>query len=250
MNPRKSIPATSLILFALAGASGARAIVGPAGDAAAYAGRVVMVLSRGGAGSGFCTGVVVTPRVILTAAHCLRGAADMAVYYRDDVGQPVLAAAAATAAHPLYRADAIRRRVVSIDVGLIETETPLPATFRAAGLAEGEGPAAGEAATAVGFGLGREGEPRSGGVLRAAALRITTPLSNVLLWAADPGGEGAGACSGDSGGPIFAADGRAVVAIVAWTSGTGGHKCGGLTQGPRIAPLRGWIASVLARWGQ
>jgi S1-C subfamily serine protease len=246
---RNSTRAAWLLWLALAGAPDARAIVGPAADATAYADRVVMVLARGGEGSGFCTGVVAAPRVILTAAHCLRGAADMAVFYRDAAGQPVLVAATATAAHPLYRANAIQRRVVSIDVGLVEIATPLPAAFRAADLAEGEGPAVGDAATAVGFGLGREGEPKSGGALRAAALRVRAPLSTVLLWAADPDGAGVGACSGDSGGPIFAADGRTVVAVVAWTSGTSGHKCGALTQGPLIAPLRGWIASVVARWG-
>ena len=53
---------------------------------------------------------------------------------------------------------------------------------------------------------------------------------------------------GDSGGPIFAGGGKTIVAIVAWTSGAKGHKCGEITQGPLMAPLRDWIGSVMKRW--
>ena len=84
--------------------------------------------------------------------------------------------------------------------------------------------------------------------LRAADLQVRAPASEILLWAADPAETGAGACSGDSGGPIFAADGKTVLAIVAWTSGVKGHKCGEITQGPLMAPLRDWVGSVMKRW--
>jgi hypothetical protein len=172
----------------------------------------------------------------------------MVVHYRDPEGQPILVAVAATSMHPLYRADAVKRRVVSIDVGLVETATPLPERFRPAVLADGAAPAVGEAATVVGYGIGQEGKPKTGGALRVAELQVRAPASEILLWAADPAETGAGACSGDSGGPIFAGDGKTIVAIVAWTSGAKGHKCGEITQGPLMAPLRDWIGSVMKRW--
>ena len=78
----------------------------------------------------------------------------------------------------------------------------------------------------------------SGGVLRAVGLEVGEPRSAVLLWA--KGAPGAGACSGDSGGPIFNARGE-VTALVAWTRGAAGRLCGALTQGPWLAPLRRWI---------
>jgi len=238
-------------LLALATGRDAGALVGPAREDARFADRVAMVLTRGAEGSGFCSGVVIAPRVVLTAAHCLRPVKDMLVFFRNAAGEPILIPVEATAAHPLYRPDAVRRRVVSIDVGLIETQTPLPAPFRPAALAEGEAAApVGSAVTAVGYGVAREGEPKTGGVLRAAELAVAAPASQVLLWAADPKAAGAGACSGDSGGPIFAADGETVMAIVAWTSGQHGQKCGAVTQGTWVAPLRGWIDGVVAGWAR
>ncbi len=208
-----------------------------------------MILTRGSAGAGFCSGVVLTPRVVLTAAHCLHPAADMLVHFRDAEGKPIVLAVEATAAHPLYRADAVKRRVVSIDVGLVEVRTALPTPFRPVKLGEGEAPPVGSGETAVGYGIAREGDASSGGALRTAALQVREPASKILMWADDPDNSGAGGCSGDSGGPIFAADQETVVAVVAWTSGVRGRRCGALTQGPLIAPLRSWIDEMLTRWG-
>jgi len=249
MNLRRRLSVlASLGILAAFGLPHASAIVGPAREGGAFADRIVMVLTRGAEGSGFCSGVVLAPRIVLTAAHCLHAAPDMLVYYKDGEGRPVLIPVAARSAHPQYRADAVKQRVVSIDLGLIETQTPLPASFRPASLADGDGPPVGDAVTLVGYGLAREGEPKTGGSLRAAGLQVRAPASQILLWADDPGGTGAGGCSGDSGAPIFAADGQTVIAVVAWTSGASGRKCGAITQGPLVAPLRGWIASTIERW--
>ena len=48
----------------------------------------------------------------------------------------------------------------------------------------------------------------------------------------------------------LAADNASVLAIVAWTAGQKGRKCGSLTQGPLLAPVRAWIDGVhIANWG-
>ena len=235
---------------ALACAAPAWAVVAAADENGRFANHVVMVLTRGGDKAGFCSGVVLTSRVVLTAAHCLRAIQDMVVYYRDETGRPVLLPVQAAAAHPLYRADAIVKRTVSIDLGLVETTAPLASRFAATPLAVGEGPAVGEAAILAGYGVAREGDSKTGGALRSAKLQVRAPISHILLWAEDANHTGAGACSGDSGGPLFDAEGETVVAIVAWTSGSGAGHCGALTQGPLIAPQRDWIDSTLARWRQ
>ena len=87
----------------------ARALVGAEPDSR-FADRVAMVLIRGGDKAGFCTGLVLSPRVLLTAAHCLRPLRDMAVHYRDAADGAVIIPVDAAIAHPLYRADAIKAR--------------------------------------------------------------------------------------------------------------------------------------------
>ncbi len=239
----------ALVAFAaaLSGAP-AGAVVGPSESGARFADHLVMVLSRGGDHEGFCTGIVLGPRAVLTAAHCLRPTRDMAVVYRDAADKPVLIAVAAAVSHPLYRANAIAERQVSIDLALVETETPLDSRFTPPPLAEGDGPAIGQDAILAGYGVAREGAPTSGGTLRSARLKVRAPLSSILLWADDAAG-GAGACGGDSGAPLFLSDGETVAAVVAWTSGAEpGKRCGDVTQGPLIAPQRAWIEATLARW--
>ncbi len=243
--------AGALVWLAAAGlgwVAPAAAVVGAADEDARFANHVVMVLTRGAGAAGFCSGVVLGPRIVLTAAHCLRPTQDMLVHYRDEAGRPVVVAIEAAAAHPLYHADAIARRVVSIDLALVETRTPLAPRFTAPRLASGDGPAVGETTILAGYGIAREGEPLTGGALRSARLRVRAPLSKILLWAEDSEQAGAGACAGDSGGPLFSGDGETVLAIVAWTSGPPGRRCGVLTQGPLIAPQRAWIDATLARW--
>ena len=224
----------------------ARALVGGEPDGR-FADRVAMVLIRGGDKAGFCSGLVLSPRVLLTAAHCLRPLRDMAVHYRDAAGAPVVIPVDATVSHPLYRADAIRARVESIDLALIRTARPLPPRFAGAAIADGGPPPIGAPAIVSGYGAARESDWASGGELRSVTLAVREPASTVLIWAADPTRRAAGACNGDSGAPIWSADGSAAIAIVAWAQGPHGRGCGGLTQGPLLAPLKAWIEETERR---
>ena len=226
----------------------ARALVGASPDGR-FADRVAMVLLRGPDTAGFCSALVLDSRTLLTAAHCVKATRDMAVHYRDASGAPVIIPVEAAIAHPLYRPDAIRARVVSIDVALIRTARPLDPRFGGAALAAGEGPPIGEPVILTGYGTTRDGDWKSGGELRSVALAVRAPASTVLIWAADPDGAIAGACSGNSGAPIWSADGRTAIAIATWAQAPHGRGCGGLTQGPLLAPLKGWIAETRARLG-
>jgi hypothetical protein len=114
----------------------ARALVGAEPDSR-FADRVAMVLIRGGDKAGFCSALVLSPRILLTAAHCLRPLRDMAVHYRDAADGAVIIPIDAATAHPLYRADAIKARVESIDLALIRTARPLSSRFAGAAIADG-----------------------------------------------------------------------------------------------------------------
>src|SRR5271166_4362510 len=114
----------------------ARALVGAKPDGR-FADRVAMVLTRGGHSAGFCSALVLSPHILLTAAHCLRPLRDMAVHYRDAAGAAVIIPVNAAIPHPRYRADAIQARVESIDLALIRAAQPLDSRFAAATIGDG-----------------------------------------------------------------------------------------------------------------
>ena len=222
----------------------AHAVVGPSrSEVGEIRDSLVMVLQRRGAAAGFCTGIVVAPRAVVTAAHCVPAGADLRVHFKDQDGAPVLLPVVRAMRHPGYRPDAIARRERSIDLAVLTLDADLPERFRPARLASVGSARVGDPFTVAGFGLSREGEASSSGALRETSLAARAPLSEVLLWVADPATHGAGACTGDSGGPVLDASG-AVAALTLWSAGTGARQCGALTQALWLAPYRAWIAEA------
>ena len=236
-----------LIAFPLATmliATSAQAIVGGAEENGSLARQSVMVLSSNG---GVCSAVVVARDVVLTAAHCVTGAAEHRVHFRDEGGEPVLIVPAAKAVHPGYDAKAIESRRRSIDLALVRIPEKLPERFEKATFAAAR-PAKGESVTVGGYGLSREGDPKTTGTFRIASLAAIEPYgpSKILLWLQGAGG--IGACQGDSGGPQVS--GGHVVAVTSWSSGAKGQGCGGLTQGILLGPQRAWLDRTLEGWSR
>ena len=145
----------------------------------------VMVLSSNG---GVCSAVVLAQDVVLTAAHCVTGAAEHRVHFRDETGEPVLIVPAAKAVHPGYNAKAIETRQRSIDLALVRIPEPLPARFERATLAAAK-VAENSAVVVGGYGLAREGDAKTSGTFRTASLTAVEPYgpSRILLWAEGSG---------------------------------------------------------------
>ncbi len=221
------------------------AVVGGAESSGPLAAATVMVLNSRG---GVCSGIVLAPDVVLTAAHCVAGREEVRVHFKGPDGAPVLIAPKAVAMHPGYDSGAVAGRRRSIDLALLRVPEPLPARFGAVALASGR-PGKGEAVIVGGYGVSREGDARSTGTFRTAELASVEPYgpSTILLWAA--GQAGRGACEGDSGGPV-AGPGGSVVAVTIWAAGTGRRGCGAMSQGMFVAAQRGWIDLTLSGWGR
>ena len=92
--------------------------------------------------------------------------------------------------------------------------------------------------------------------MRAADLVATGQPGRLQIRLLDPATdnkrEGAGACTGDSGAPVFEQQqGRAViVGIVAWSTGPNSTDgCGGLTGVTPLSLYRDWISQTARSWG-
>lgn len=241
---RKALACLPLLLMP----SMASALVGPAREAPEFEPYVVMVLDRDGGSASYCSGSVIAQNIILTAAHCVSSIDDTRVHFREAQGRPVLLEISAIAINPGFRADAARRRLLSIDLALVRLAEPLPARFAPVELSRSDKVELGQKFRIAGFGISEEGAGRTGGILRAGLVVANGPKSSVLLWVRDPDGTGLGACTGDSGAPIFAVERPAVVAVAVWAKGENGQQCGALTQAVLIEPQRAWIDRVLQAW--
>jgi hypothetical protein len=116
--------------------------------------------------------------------------------------------------------------------------------------------AAGDCFVIAGYGLAVRGDGKSGGTLRVATLVATGQPGSLQLRLVDPStkGEraGLGACTGDSGSPVFRDVGGTlmVAGVVAWSTGPNASEgCGGLTGVTPLARYRAWIVEQAARMG-
>ena len=180
----------AVLAVALATAS-AQAIVGGAEDAGPLSRESVMVLSSNG---GVCSAVIVAPDVILTAAHCVTGADQHRVHFRDGGGEPVLDRARGESGASGLRREGDREAHALHRSRAAAAPGSPPAPFQSATLGMGR-PAKGDAVTVAGWGLSREGEAKTTGTFRAASLAVNEPYgpSEILLWL---DGKGAGRLPG------------------------------------------------------
>ncbi|HEY0330225.1 MAG TPA: trypsin-like serine protease [Rhodopseudomonas sp.] len=116
--------------------------------------------------------------------------------------------------------------------------------------------AAGQSFTVAGIGVARRGDGKSGGVVRAAQLISTSQPGRLQIRLVDPvsknAHDGQGACTGDSGAPVFQQQaGRAViVGVVSWSTGANNVAgCGGLTGVTPLTLYRDWIVQTATGWG-
>lgn len=227
------------LLAALLLATPARAIVGGGPADAALSAETAMIVSTRGA---TCTGVVLGPNVLLTAAHCVEPAADYAVVVFEG-GTPRLIPIDRKAVHPSFDPNSFATRRPTPDLALVRLSGPLPAGFRPAALTDQVAlPARRTAFTVAGYGVTRDGDGKSAGTLRAVTLPSIGTTGGIMVRLSD--GAAKGGCTGDSGGPVLIEG--VVAGIIGWSTAAGGARgCGGVTGATLIGPQRAWIDAKL-----
>lgn len=214
------------------------------------------VLTIVGSRGNFCTGALIAPKLVLTVAHCVQpGAVYKIVEYGPD-RQPRLHDVKAIAIHPAFNMQAMTAHRATADLALLHLEAA-PEAKAPALIAMPKIPiVVGSRFTIAGVGVAVRGQGNSGGMVRVAGLVATGRPGTLQIRLVDPVGqglrEGLGACTGNSGGPVFEdqESGPALVGVISWSTGPKGETgCGGLTGVTPLTLYRDWILQTARGWG-
>src|SRR5882757_1792571 len=112
------IPALIIVLAALLLSASAHAIVGGGTPSTEGVGRSVVTIvgSRGN----FCTGALIAPKIVLTAAHCVQPGADYKIVEYGADKPPSLQEVKSVAIHPGFNMQAMLAHRATADVALLQ----------------------------------------------------------------------------------------------------------------------------------
>ena len=207
-----------------------------------------------------CSGTLIAPDLVLSAAHCVMQPAGYSIVAVDRGFRQRRVSVIAASMHPDFVPGTTPEDQPGIDLALLKLEQPLGADYvpldpRGAGSIGN-----GDAVDIAGFGVVAENRRNSARTLRQAhlvaigSLQVANRVTVVTDRRRMAETAGAGACLGDSGGPILSGGpgGYRIVGVVSWSSGAmrqdARHRtaCGGFTAVTPVAEHTGWIAARAA----
>lgn len=237
----------ALIALLLAPAPAA-AMIGGGPAPAKLAAQTALIVSTRGAS---CTGAVLSRDLLLTAAHCVEPSSDYAVVIFEQ-GGPRVVPAVRIELHPRFDPMHFKTRKPTPDLALVKIAMPLPSHYEPAFIERIPlQPRAGEFFTLAGYGVTREGDGKTAGRLHTVILpaigNTIDETGVIMVRLSERDGKMAGACTGDSGGPVFR--GGDVAAVIGWSTGRDGYGCGSVTGATLVAQQFEWISATARRMG-
>jgi len=226
----------------------ALALTGNAPPASGAAARpIVMVVDPRG---DLCTGTALAADLVLTAAHCVAGALAYQVK-TFQTGQTI--SVRALALHPQFNLGSYTASRATADLALLKLDAPLHDLVAPATLAPARRVAVGETLTIAGFGVTMAGTARGLGIPRMAKLSVTGKPGSLQIRLYDLATRneraGLGACTGDSGAPVFDGQSAAVIGVVSWSTAPSDEEgCGGLTGVTPLLLYREWIVETARKF--
>jgi secreted trypsin-like serine protease len=202
-----------------------------------------------------CTGALIASHIVLTAGHCIAPQTSYRVL--DYTTQPPrLLIAQKVERHPQFNMQTMLAHRATADVALLLLASAVPSKEPALLGTPRIPVAAGARFTIAGIGVTASGSDNGVGTIRAASLVATGQPGQLQIRLVDPATNntrnGLGACTGDSGAPVFEDQGdRAViVGVVSWSTGANNSAgCGGLTGVTPLTLYRDWILQTIRGWG-
>ncbi len=203
---------------------------------------VAMALGYGGRYQSLCTGTLIGPKTVITAAHCIYANGTNSPYYAT-FGTYVSSPSAAVrivnqVKNPQYGGQNNDFGLLQLDRAVLNVvpirlnETPLTAAM------------VGLDVRHSGFGVTDGASQTGSGTKR----EVTTPLRRIMSGSFESGSQGKQTCQGDSGGPGFMVlPGESQERLVGTVS-YGDQGCQQFGVDMRVDTAVAWIRQTMARW--
>lgn len=203
---------------------------------------VSMALGYGGRYQSLCTGTLIGPKTVITAAHCIYANGTNSAYYAafgTTVSSPTSTVRVVNQVkNPQYSGQnndfgllQLERPVVNVPIVRLN-ETPLTAAM------------VGLAVRHSGFGV-TDGTTQTGSGTKR---EVTTPLRRIMSGSFESGAQGKQTCQGDSGGPAFMVLPGETEEKLVGTVSYGDQGCQQYGVDMRVDTAVSWIRQTMARW--